>query len=360
MRRRYFFVAGCAGRVANVNSLSYQGGQAITNEEILLTNIIAAAHDRAATFIAPKGTTTLAFGQADLSANLNTVTPNDVFSPKISGKRQQTVTIVDYGATEAAKILYNDVPIRLSGELVVSGWPGSLAATLLFKRLGIYEELWSLIERTAAERCDSNDDPRCVWIRKNQMCEPEPSYGELHLYYFNTAQERCDFIGFQMIMFALDITGTSFGVRKFKDDKGATQEQVEANFADDAIRGRFDELRNDPRNKDIPIFQWSLRSPEEIIQFLGRLTALQLYSKPPFVAEVRTRRGPVVLFRVYEGTGSGAAISVRSEFGAYHVPQTNPLSSRDYSLRVMAFLIKLQNWAQQKAPIQGNTIGILQ
>jgi hypothetical protein len=209
--------------------------------------------------------------------------------------------------------------------------------------------------------CESYDARNCDLISKNeQRCEPERTNSEVHLLFYNNAQERCDFIRFQTLLFTLDIMEISFSVRKVPDANGATQEKVAANFIDEDIRAEFDRLGILPANKDVSIFQWSLRSPEEIIQFLGRLTALQLYSEPLFIAKVQTRKGSVVLFRVHEGAGSGAAISVRSEFGSYHVPQTNPVSSQDYSLRVMAFLIKLQNWSQQEAPIQGSTIGILQ
>jgi hypothetical protein len=105
----------------------------------------------------------------------------------------------------------------------------------------------------------------------------------------------------------------------------------------------------------------------QIIEFLGRLAAMQLYLDPPYVARVpildENNLKWVVPFRVVQGGDleGPSAVSVRVGGERYSVPQPDPMSpNRDQSVRVMAFVIELQNRARQEAPIQGPGISILQ
>ncbi len=165
-----------------------------------------------------------------------------------------------------------------------------------------------------------------------------------------------------ILIFLLIICSISAGETYTKIVNGKATESAVFVTGDPVIKRLFETLEARPPDEDWETVRYFIRSPAEIIQFVGRLTALKLYSQPPFVAKIPTHKRSVVLFRVYEGARSGAAISVRTgKFGSYHIPQINPLAAdQDFTLRVMAFLIELQNRARKDAPIQGNTIAILQ
>ena len=150
------------------------------------------------------------------------------------------------------------------------------------------------------------------------------------------------------------------------------KEEIVAFILDENINGAFRDLKSEDKMKQekgeptIPPLALVLRSPAQIIEFLGRLAAMQLYLDPPFVARIPSwQRGSIIPFRVVRGSDleGPSAVSVRvGTWGTYDVPQPDTLHpDRDHqSLRIMALVIELQNRARQEAPIQGATIAIVQ
>ena len=378
------FVAGCAGRVTNINSLSFQQGQAQSNEQILLRNIIAAAHDKTPTFVAASTVQSLGEMDGGITASFSRTNILSTFTPSLSGKRSQSVAILDYGATKAAQHLYSDLPLDVARQLLLQGWPPRLMETVLFAAIEIDQDLDLMIASKAERNCDTTVESvvrsLCDWNKAAiKRCKEPAGYGG----YINDGADICAFDRFQVLLNRFRLTGTDYRVAKTvvkdKDGKPILNEQdqqivkkeFKELFDDEIIEDLLNTLKEAYKNsgeEGRPPFAILMRSPSQVIEFLGRLAAMQLFNVPPDVARVPVLREDnlewVVPFRVVRGRDldGPSAVSVRvGALGSYHVPQPDPLSRlRDQSVRVMALVIELQNRARQEAPIQGTGIAILQ
>jgi hypothetical protein len=381
-------VSGCAGYETEVNSLSFHEGQAESNEQILLRNIILAAHDKAPTFVAASQVSSQGKASASLSAVFNRLTTvGHTLTPGISGERSQNVQIHDYGATKAARILYKEVDESILRDLLLQGWDYRLISTLLYRGAGVPEELDEAIVRKASAVCRTSNDPDervlCSHL-KGMLDECDEASSDAaptgYVSYLNTARKKCDFENFQIFLSRAELAGAHFTFRPHrevterkiktvkgakKEDKTVTVEETIENNVAFYLAFEDKHLRSIHNRQPLKII---LRSPKEVIEFLGRLAALQIYSEPPYVATTPafSNKGVewIIPFRVVrsgELVGpSAVAVSVGSA-GTFHVMETNPLSQAgDQSLRVMGFVIELQNRARQEAPIEGTGIAILQ
>ena len=352
------FIAGCAGPVAKINSMSFQKGQALSNEEILLKNIIEAAHDRTPTFVAASTINSVAGSNAGVGAvfNIPLLTgQSQTVSPEVSVEQSQSATILDYGATKAARHLYADVPPDLGRHLITRGWGYEVVLTLLLRAVSINSELDDLIAIKANRSVEGN----CRGRRDDR--------GNRRLY-VNDARDACAYEKFQSFLKRLRLTGTRADVEDLPVVDGDGREELDAHgrpvfskklverFSDRDVEALFDSLKAKTKAGERPPIVLYLRSPAEIIEFLGRLAALQLYYEPPLIPDV----DGVTLFRVVQGAAKPAAVSVRVGGARYSIPAPDPLSSRDMSMNVMSLVIELQNRARQEAPIQGSTIAIVQ
>jgi hypothetical protein len=170
---------------------------------------------------------------------------------------------------------------------------------------------------------------------------------------------------FQVVLNRWDLAGitTSTQQKVGVDAKGqpTREEFVVPRFRDEEVRRVYEKVG--AHKVAIP-----LRSPKQIIDYLGRLAALQLFAEPPYVAKVPVLGGAktewVALFRVGRGESPGEPIAVSVDVGAlgrYYVPQPDILADNmDYSVRIMTLVIELQNLARQEAPIQGTGFVVLQ
>ncbi|WP_141700686.1 hypothetical protein [Methyloceanibacter superfactus] len=371
---------GCAGRVTNINSLSFQDGQAQSNEQILLRNIIAAANDRTPTFVAASNVQSLGEAGASLGAQFSIPNTGHTISPGLTGRRSQNATLLDYGATKAAQHLYRAVDHALARQLLIQGWPSELIETVLWGAILIHPELHDLIARKARRICDTTTDRGeiavCRWTEEmiGRCGDPIGAHG-----FINHAQSICSFNRFQIIINRLAVTGTEFRIRDvmLRDENGKPvlnddhrpvfEKRFQEVFDDPEIEHRFEALNSRRAEKDPLVFAVFLRSPAQIIEFLGRLAALQLYRNQPDVAAIpipgRDNIDWIIPFRIVSGSDRDgpSAVSVRFGGRSYHVPQPhNQPHMRDQSVRVMSLVIELQNLARQEAPIQGSSIAILQ
>lgn len=370
------FIAGCAGLETEINSLSFHDGQAESNEQILLRNIIAAAHDKTPTFVGASQVSSTGEMTGGISATFfqHNVTQGHLITPNLTGRKQQNVTILDYGATEAAKILYNNVPANILRQLFIQGWPPRLIETILFIGTRVPLPVDDAIRLSAERKCEATNNRYeimlCEWTDDILSRCPDP-YGSIN--YLNNGRNRCDFERYQAFINRWDLSGT--GIRVIPDvKKGEKAKEIDLGkivpiFGDSNVLNAYKNcLKPPPGKPKCRNIEFYLRSPKQIIDYLGRLAAMQLYADPPYVpaALIRVDGNPqrIVPFRIIRGRGleGSSAVSVRvGRLGSYHVPQAEPLAiSGDQSLRVMAFVIELQNLARQEAPIQGTGIAILQ
>lgn len=370
-------ISGCAGFETQINSLSFHEGQAESNEEILLRNIIAAAHDKTPTFVAASQVTSKGSVNATLSATFDRIsTVGHTLTPGLESERSQNVTIFDYGATKAAKQLYDAVPPNLLRQLIIQGWPDRLIKTVLYSGVRVIKPLDGAIrhlaERTCQTPANSHDHQLCTWTNEiiSRCGDPADFVGLVarkgYVAYLNNPRDICDFQRFQVFLNRLHLTGSDFthGKQIVVDAEG--KKKAKDILIPDLGNPHIINLYNKLRAR--APFQLALRSPKQIIDFLGRLAAMQLYADPPNVPRVPILvdmdTGWVAPFRVVSDLNlkGPSAISAHIHgLGKYHVPQPEPLGKfEDQSLRVMGIVIELQNRARQEAPIQATNIAIVQ
>ena len=349
-----------------------------------MRNIIAAAHDKTPTFVAASTVQSLGEMDGGITASFSRTNILNTITPSLGGKRSQSVAILDYGATKAAQHLYSDLPLDVARQLLLQGWPPRLMETVLFGAIVIDQDLDLMIASKAKRNCDTTVRSvvrsLCDWTEAAiKRCKEPAGLGG----YLNDGADICAFDRFQVLLNRFRLTGTDFRVAKRvvkdkdgkpilnKQDQQIEKKEFEELFDDEIIEHLLTTLRETYKNsgeEGHPPFAILLRSPSQVIEFLGRLAAMQLYLVPPDVARVPVLREEnlewVVPFRVVRGRDldGPSAVSVRvGALGSYHVPQPDPLSRiRDQSVRVMALVIELQNRARQEAPIQGTGIAILQ
>lgn len=186
----------------------------------------------------------------------------------------------------------------------------------------------------------------------------------------NHAQSKCDFLRFQSLILMLRLSGYSsdLGFERFPitaEQKKAAAEQKDVpaengrpvlaiRFQNAGVQRKYEDIEQELKPIKRPIerhaIKFLLRSPRQLLGYLGALISLQNFSQDHYVPKVLARSGQTItVFHVVHGN-SGAeptALAVKDPYGdTYFVPRPAYGSSeRDQTLRILSIAGELVNGA---------------
>jgi len=286
-----------------------------------------------------------------------------------------TFNVSNANSDEFALNLIKPLTAEQASVLVNSDWPTEHLLMLILKRIGLAEQDFELLKENIEARCHTPAEGlmqlcnlvidairRCGFPEPDTVFEAEHRSVRKRIYNFrNNPEENCAFEQFQVAIRAIVLAAPSMlqlratedneraaggkGARGGKGGNAAAskgQQVVQINVNGQSDRDREDRTKLHLRvelkkrtgqvqvakmlvegtRSEVGATYFVLRSPGDIIDYLGRLIKVQLRSENPHTASVlfeRRHLSPILL--VKRGSMPGrSAISVTHEGDRFYVP----------------------------------------
>jgi hypothetical protein len=260
------------------------------------------------------------------------------------------------------------------------GLPPELLLTIFVRYIEVHEKLAAALEIQRKKRCHAQPDNRdCREFERikyencthwNEVTPLTLEHGQKFYAISNHAQTKCTFLQFQSLIITLRLSdfATDLGhktayerLQTTSDSKAVaveTSKPVQAiRFQAGEVQRTFQavekELKSEKQIVDRQPIKFALRSPRQLLSYLGELIALQNYGQDRYLPQVlvATSHGyePVTIFRVIRGNASAeppALTMVGPDGETYFVPEPAYGSpGRDQTLRVLSVAAELVNGA---------------
>ena len=388
-------VGSCAQQQIEFQSSGFNRAIEQTTNELLLLNVVRSSQDLPIYFTKLTKYT----GQGMASGS---VQPKFPFGPKAAASYDlgiitnwnsgvSSMEFADLNQSEGLGDLRKPVEAYVYEQYYQAKFPWMVLATILFDAFEVSYPVNAALVKGHEDLCGRFPDaPLCVYTKNvKDRCGPDDwvatsdipiasgPYGGV-VAHLNNAKTACDYWKFQSFLALLVSAGfvsetqtdaplarKEKSAAKSADKKGAGNDKDGAKDASTGkivLKGRFirnaavdlvavaaeKALTNQHRHALAP----RMRSPRRMIEFLGELTALQNYSKQPFVAQTVVRSSFVTFWGVARGDEfrGNAAVSVRDPRGETFSVVRPELGSeaRDQSLVVLSLVNELINLAISK------------
>jgi len=370
-------LASCVSYETEIAPLGFHEGQAKVHEEILLSNIIRASYGKEPIFVRVLELDSESSITGGIAANFNVgvdASNAHVLSPGVEGGRKQKVKTVDYGASEAAEIIYQQLDRGQFRVLANRGWPSALATTVLVSNIQIDSDLFASMRQIAEQTCVASANRFCKQNKRiiAEGCVAADTHRASFFNNPNDPRNRCRFLKFKYVLNILRLAGTIIDTQykieteNLDDDEKRTI--IDFDFREESIQDQFDNLNNSEEYMNSSPISLAVRSPAEILKFVGAVAAVQIHRDHPYVPKVNIPYGSddyvdVPILEVCDESSAlracinanlarGLAASAHVEGKRYFVPMPDPVADdRARSVEVMAYLSELLNRAQAKTRI---------
>ena len=305
--------------------------------------------------------------------------PEIEVNPGISSAEYSNINV-----SASLELLNQDVKDTTYLRFLRAGYEPLLLATILYRRLEINQELLNALLRQKDRVCSRHGSGRPVSCNVLAHLEEEWNLvercgsldhlfagvarvdnGERYLTVENNGKSRCEYLGFQAVYHLLRLSGLYLDDVQVEypviatDASGQSIQEIRIRtelrlyFQAEAVHNVYTSigrrLSADPVNRTRLPIEVGIRSPKEILHYLGALTRLQRAAPNRLPLSVATVQGEFMTvfwvrdpMREDEPHGQTAISVVGPDGVRYSIPYPQQeSSSRDQSLRVLTLTSEL-------------------
>lgn len=310
--------------------------------------------------------------------------PTINFGPGIGSAAYNNMTI-----SPSLKTLNEPLSLNVWMRFARHGYSPPLLGSILFNRIMLHESMVLALVNNYISKCsepDDNDEKQLCdeYRRIADHCDFDLNYesdftelenGQRYINITNTGRSACEFKIFELvnILFVLaELTVDSLKKDISSElalDKNNPSlvnrpiESIKPYFQVKSVQEIYENteyhLKKYKANPSPPAITIGVRSPIEVVEYLGRLAALERDGTEKIKATLRTETGYAHIIKLQSGSGVGAniAVSTRGEDGnIYYIRFANKNTTRhDLSIQSLTLAINIVNTALSAHELPSST-----